>query len=116
MQQGRRQHRRSGRRSARTARCLDGLAQLHKAFHVRVLHPGGGSGHHGLGGSHRAGQLCMDVVGGHVQQDVHLGGQGLEQPLLFDAQNQLRRILTGGEVRQLKVEVAFLGVGGLHGF
>ena len=58
----------------------------------------------------------MDVVGGHVQQDVHLGGQGLEQTLLFDAQNQLRRILTGGEVRQLKVKVAFLGVGGLHGF
>ena len=35
----------------------------------------------------------MDVVGGHVQQDVHLGGQGLEQTLLFDAQNQLQRIL-----------------------
>ena len=58
----------------------------------------------------------MDVVGGHVQQDVHLGGQGLEQTLLFDAQNQLRRILPGGEVRQLKVEVTFFRVGGLHGF
>ena len=34
----------------------------------------------------------MDVVGGHVQQDVHLGGQGLEQTPAFDAQNQLRRI------------------------
>ena len=94
---------------------LDGLAQLHKAFHVRVLHPGGGSGHNGLGGSYRAGQLRMDVVGGHIQQDVHLGGQGLEQPLLFDAQNQLRCILPGGEIRQLKVEVAFFRVGGLHG-
>ena len=58
----------------------------------------------------------MDVVGGHVQQDMHLGGQGLEQTLLFDAQNQLRCALPGGEVRQLKVEVAFLRVGGLYGF
>ena len=69
-----------------------------------------------MGGSHGAGKLRMDMVGGHIQQDVHLGGLGLEQTLLFDAQNQLRRILTGGEVRQLKVKVAFLGVGGLHGF
>ena len=95
---------------------LDGLAQLHKAFHVRALHPGSRGGHHGLRSSYRAGQFRMDMVGGHVQQDVHLGGQGLEQTLLFDAQNQLRRILPGGEIRQLKVEVTLLGVGGLHGF
>ncbi len=53
---------------------------------------------------------------GASEQDVHLGGQGLEQTLLYDAQNQLRRILPGGEIRQLKVEVTLLGVGGLHGF
>ena len=57
----------------------------------------------------------MDVVGGHIQQDVHPGGQGLEQSLLFNAQNQLRRVLPGGEVWQLEVEVTLLGVGGLHG-